>query len=255
MHIIRAMLVLLTAITQVAAAFAPEFLGWTHTIGSRAQLFESPLIPAGYAFSIWGFIYMGCLFFALWQLISPRRRERDVATVGWLAFGAFAANTVWAIHQPLLGPGPLSFAVLEVILLFAFLAAVFSRRIDDLSIGDRLALTPLFVLAGWLLVASPAGFSVALKTLNIGPLFGSLMIESLAIVGVWLIPAALLAFSARSIGFLGAVLWGLAAVAIANQGSGETLFIQTLYLVVGFITAATIAGLVLARPRGDQIAE
>ncbi|MEM6746863.1 MAG: hypothetical protein AAF608_05535 [Pseudomonadota bacterium] len=247
MHIIRALLVLLTAISQVGAAFVPEVLGWSETIGSRASAYESPLVPAGYAFSIWGLLYIGCLFFALWQLISPRRREPEVATVGWLAFGTFTANTVWAIHQPLLGPGPLSFAVLEVILLFTFLAAAFSRRIEDLSIGDRLAIMPLFALAGWLLVASPGGFSLALKTVGLGPFFGSLITESLVILLVWLLPAAILAFFARSFAFLAAVFWGLAAVVMANEGTGETPFMQALYIAAGLIAAATLVGLLAAR--------
>ncbi|MEO1658757.1 MAG: hypothetical protein AAFR65_13665 [Pseudomonadota bacterium] len=247
MHIIRALLVFITAITQVGAAFAPQILGWNRTIGSTARLYESPLIPAGYAFSIWGFLYLGCLFFALWQLISPRRREREVATVGWLAFGAFTANTVWAIHQPLLGPGPLSFAVLQVILLFTFLAAIFSRRIDDLSLGDRLAIMPLFALTGWLLVASPGGFSLALKTIGLGPFFGSLVNESLVIVMVWLVPAAIAAFFARSLAVLAAVLWGLAAVVWANEGTGETLFMQALYIAGALMAAATVVGLLAAR--------
>ena len=247
MHIIRALLVLLMAIGQVSAAFAPQILGWSRTIGSTARLYESPLIPAGYAFAIWGVLYVGCFVFALWQLLSPRRREPEVATVGWLAFGAFTANTVWAVHQPLMGPGPLSFAVLEVILLFSVLVAVFSRRIEDLGIGDRIAIAPLFGLAGWLLVASPGGFSLALKTINVGPLFGSLVTESLVILLVWLIPAAILAFSVRSIVFLAAIIWGLAAVVMANEGTGETLFLQTIYVAGGLVSAATVMGLLVSR--------
>ncbi len=247
MHIIRALLVLLMAIAQVGAAFAPQILGWSRTIGSTARLYESPLVPAGYAFAIWGVLYLGCLFFALWQLLSPRRREPEVATVGWLAFGAFTANTIWAVHQPLLGPGPLSFAVLQVILLFTCLAAAFSRAIEDLSIGDRVAIAPLFGLAGWLVVASPGGFSLVLKTLNVGPLFGSLMTESLVILLVWLIPATIVAFFARSIVFLAAIIWGLAAVVMANEGTGETLFLQTIYIAGGLVSVATVVGLFASR--------
>ncbi|MEM7740582.1 MAG: hypothetical protein AAF225_07250 [Pseudomonadota bacterium] len=247
MHIFRAVLVLAMAVAQIGAAFAPQVLGWSRNMGTAARLYESPLVPAGYAFSIWGPLFLGCLFFAIWQSLSPRRRESEIGTVGWLAFGAFTAITVWSVHQPLFGPGPLSFAVLQVVLLFAFLAAVFTRRIDGLSLGDRIAVLPLFALTGWLLVASPGGLSLALRSLGLEPFLGSLMRESLVLVMVWLIPAAILAFFARSAAFLAAVIWGLVAVIVANQGSGETLFIQVLYLAAGTMTVASLMGALAAR--------
>ncbi|MEO1041229.1 MAG: hypothetical protein AAFX52_02975 [Pseudomonadota bacterium] len=247
MHIFRALLVMVMAIAQVGAAFAPQVLGWSRTVGSSARLYESPLVPAGYAFAIWGPLFLGCLFFAIWQMASPRRRESEVGTVGWLAFGAFTAITVWSVHQPLFGPGPLSFAVLEVVLLFAFLAALFTRKIDDLSIGDRLAVLPLFALAGWLLVASPGGLSLAMRSVGVEPFLGSLVRESSALMMVWLVPASVLAFFARSAAFLGAVVWGVVAVIVANQGTGETLFMQVLYLAAGIMTLATVMGILAAR--------
>ncbi|MEM9810103.1 MAG: hypothetical protein AAF788_02655, partial [Pseudomonadota bacterium] len=210
------------------------------SIGSTARQYETLLVPVGYAFAIWLPLFGGALLFALWMTFSPRNREPEVAKVGWLAIVAFFANTVWAIHQPLMGPGFLSFAVLEVILLFSFLSAKASWGIPDLQMGDRIACAPLFALMGWLFVASPAGLTVALRFMGMQPLGGTERIEALIVLGVWLLIAAALSWSIRSWVFAGTVIWGLVGVAMANRSDGEPLLAQAAIASVGVVVIATL---------------
>jgi predicted metal-binding membrane protein len=81
--ILRALFVLFGAIAQVAMGALPFIQGWEQTVASRSAEVETLLTPAGYAFSIWSVLFVGCGLYALIhfaRLTSPLMRQ-----TGWLA--------------------------------------------------------------------------------------------------------------------------------------------------------------------------
>ena len=46
------------------------------SVAQIAQRYPSLFTPAGYAFAIWGLIYLTTLLYALYRLASPRVRSR-----------------------------------------------------------------------------------------------------------------------------------------------------------------------------------
>ena len=64
---LRATLVLLFAVLQVVTGFAPDLFGATNDVGAAVEPYRTPLVPAGWAFAIWGLLYLGCLVFAVFH--------------------------------------------------------------------------------------------------------------------------------------------------------------------------------------------
>ena len=56
---------------------------------------RSPVTPAGYAFSIWGLIYLASLALAYYQARADQRGRELHRRTGWWLVAAFLASTVW----------------------------------------------------------------------------------------------------------------------------------------------------------------
>ena len=219
---LRAFLVLGFAVLQMVAGFAPGLFGVTNGVGEMVEPYRTPLVPAGWAFAIWLFIYIGCLVFALFHLVN--RQKQGLAVVGWLAALAFLGNWVWVLHQPTFGPGWASFLGLEVILLLALAAAWTSGRVAPGGLFQTLALGGLWALAGWITVASPAGLSLAMVFEGGWDLGARPTDAVFPIVLGWLPMAWGLTWIARRFFYAVPIMWGLFGVAMANQGEQAFVF-------------------------------
>lgn len=237
MKIIRGPLLLIAAVLQVAIAFFPSSFGIDGNIGSTAVQNETPLSPAGFVFVIWLFLYSGSIFYAIWHLFARSTPART--RTAWLAFLAFASNAVWAYHQPTFGPDFVSVAILESILLFSFLAGLSSRADNDVGKLGRSAYIVLFGLAGWIMLASAPGVSIALSYEGVTPFGPDKLQESYIIIGSWSIIALIATSLARSFSFAVPIIWGLNGVALAN--SDNPVFVGVLGGVAALIITATWA--------------
>lgn len=67
------------------------------TIGDISNKFfgEVQIIPANYAFAIWGIIYLGLLAFGIYQVMPAQRQNTQVESVGYLLAVASLAQIVW----------------------------------------------------------------------------------------------------------------------------------------------------------------
>ncbi|NRA30296.1 MAG: hypothetical protein HRU11_08530 [Parvularculaceae bacterium] len=234
MQWVRSGLLIIVAVTQVLFALAPGLVGIEGSIGDMANANRTILVPAGMAFSIWLFLYIGGVYVALWHLIRPGKPW--VARVGFLAFLAFAGNSVWALHQPVFGPDLVSFLILEFILVAAVLAGVAGRQDPEPTTMNRVAYGCLLALGGWITVASPGGLSLAFGQAGMWPLFDDALAGASIILTVWALLAAAVAYSVHSYAYLVPVLWGLFWVGQVNQDKPQ--------LLLALIAAATFLLLV-----------
>ena len=234
----RATLVLLFAVLQVVTGFAPDLFGATNDVGAAVEPYRTPLVPAGWAFAIWGLLYLGCFVFAVFHAL--RRHEPGMARVGWLAALAFLGNAVWVLHQPTYGPGLVSFLGLEVLAMLAISAAFLTLKVDHAGFFQKLSFGGLWALAGWLTIASPAGLSLALVFSFGWDLSPAPTDAVLPIVVCWLPIAWGLTWFARRWFFIAPIVWGLYGVAMANTDETQ-FFWGILALAASFVGLTLIA--------------
>ncbi len=240
LDILRAALVVTAALAQVTFAFAPDLLGFERTIGERSREFQTLLVPAGYVFVIWLALYGGSIGFAVFHALPAQLSDPLFRPVGWLAFLSFLANAAWAVHQPLFGPGWVSFGLILAIVAPLFVAIGVIRRAGPQSIARNVALASLFGLAGWITVASPVAFSLALRLSGLEPAFLSGAELALAILIVWALIAGFLVWRARSLVFTAAIVWGLSGVSVINNARGQDL-LSTAAIAVGILLLVVAA--------------
>ncbi|HLM52825.1 MAG TPA: hypothetical protein VK325_04355 [Pseudoxanthomonas sp.] len=213
-------LVLLMSLAMPAVAWLAnrETFGPTNAEISNAH--PTLLVAAGYAFAIWGLIFLLDVAFGVWQLPARRGASGALARVRLPAALGFALTALW---MPVFSMQVFWLALLIIWAALACLlaCALILSRDPHREPGQRwLAWLPLSLHAGWLSLAAflnTAQVIVAYQWLPTDRMLG----WSLALFG--LAALMLLALNRRmrgNLAYAAAALWALAAVYVQQSRSG-----------------------------------
>lgn len=220
----RSVVVLALAVTQVASAAAVPLL--LSDVGSVANSLDHPLLPAGYAFTIWGLLYLTSLLAAIWQVVPAQRGRRVHRRTGWSLAVTYGMSTIWV---PLFVLGQA--AVAEVVILVALVALVRAGLRLTLSAApgwpERLLLRlPVTLYLGWVGLASVAGLLTALRSLGLPSHVDASWVgpAAVALLGVAGLGCLVLALRLTAVlGFAASSCWALAAIAVADNTTGAQI--------------------------------
>lgn len=208
---------LVFAVGQAAAPAITPALGLP-PVGSVSDRYPTWVVPAGYAFSIWGLIFGLCIAYAVWQMLPAQRANPLLRRVGWLTAAAFAASTAWEFVFPA-GMYGLSVALIVTTLVSLALAVgrMFAWR-EPLSGPERwLVWMTCGVYLGWITVATVANVAQALAAAGVvelgldGAAWGVVMLIAAAAI------ASLVTLATRNAAYALAVIWALVAVFVARR--------------------------------------
>ena len=209
-------LVLLFALLMPAVAWMSNAGLFGPDNATISNQYPTLLVAAGYAFSIWGLIFLWDIGFALWQL-RARGNEPLLARVRPAAAAGFALTALW---MPVFSMQIFWLALLIIWASFAclaFAAIVLSRDPTPSPQQRWWAWAPLSLHAGWLSLAAflnTAQVIVAYRLLSTGQMLAWSLVLFVAAAVV------LLGLNARMRGNLGYVLaavWGLGAVYVKQS--------------------------------------
>ncbi|WP_299397000.1 tryptophan-rich sensory protein [uncultured Gelidibacter sp.] len=190
------------------------------TIGEVSKSLNTLFTPAGYAFAIWGFIYLLLIVFIVYQGRSLFVKVKDddfVLRIGWWFVISCIANSAW-VFLWIYGYTGLS-CIFIFLLLFSLLKIVMNNAMElwDAPISVIAFLWwPFVVYSGWVAVASIVnvaaylvkvewrGFGMSAEAWTIFMIIVALIIN---LVVTW-------TRNMREFALVGA--WALAAIAYAN---------------------------------------
>ncbi|WAC12620.1 tryptophan-rich sensory protein [Dyadobacter pollutisoli] len=187
------------------------------TVSARYQNFFT---PSGYAFSVWGLIYLALAAFVIYQsrgLFNDKPVPTIVEKIGWLFVISCAANSLW-VFAWLYDYTGLS-VIIMAILLSSLLLIVFRTRMEmDVIPIKKIALTwwPFALYLGWITVAIIANFAAYLTKIQwngFGLADTTWTIIMLCAAGVIFVGLTWVR-NLRESSLVG--IWGLVAVAVAN---------------------------------------
>ncbi len=197
------------------------------------------IIPANYAFAIWGLIYLALLAFGVYQLQPAQRQHPGLQRSGYRLVIASVAQSIW-IYLFLARLFPLS--VLVMLGILVPLADMYLRLgigQQRVSRADRwLIHAPISIYLGWITVATVVNVATALYSVNwdgwgIAPEVWTvvMMVVSAAI-------AAIIAIQRHDIAFTLVIVWALVAIVLRQMsipliaGSGTVLAIALILLLL-----------------------
>lgn len=187
---------------------------------------DATLRVVGWAFAIWGPIYLGLIIYAVRQLLPKTHETVMLRAFGWPSVLALLGIGWWilaAAWDQELATIMLIFGSLIVLLIPLLQKA---DAIRSLAKGDRdrwMTIWPLAALAGWLTVAAPVNL-LTVATGN-GDLPAILPPTAWALVAV-VVAAALGLFvtlRTRVLAYPLPIAWGLLGVFVAEQEKGNAV--------------------------------
>lgn len=215
----KAVLTMAAAVLFAASPFfAGSFGGYDPNQFPVPQV-DPPIVPAGYAFAIWGLIYVYLLVHAGFGLLKRDTDSRwDAAR--WPLIVSLTVGASWISVAKF---SPMWATILIWVMLLTALVAVF--RV--LGAKDRWLLqTPLAIYAGWLTAASFVSLGL------VGAGFGLITDQfgwAWTIQIVALIAAGLIQLRLARIPEYGlTVCWAFIAIAVRNFGSDPSLSVLAL---------------------------
>lgn len=192
------------------------------TIGDVSDGLTTLFTPAGYAFSIWGFIYLLLIGFIFYQgkslFSSNTTSDSVVLKIGWWFVISCIANSVWVFLWIYGETGISCFFIL--LLLFSLMQIIFRCRLElDLEPFSKMLFIawPFVFYAGWVTVASIANISAYLYKINwdgfgiASETWAIVMISVAVLVNIW----AIFSRNLREFAVVGA--WALIAIGVRNQ--------------------------------------
>jgi hypothetical protein len=226
-----------TRLTDVARQFANVFAAIfqiyaSYTVGSSigaiAQEYRSSILPATYAFAIWGPIFVLCGIYAVYQALPAQRENPIFHAIGWWTAGAFLANGAWSyaytsrqflVAQAIIVAGLVlaGGAYLHVV---RGVPATRATRIDNWLIGPTLGL-----LFGWLTAASAVGLAGTLIARGFAASGQGAEIRDAALLLLGSVVAILVIRASRQgpygawVSFGAALLWALVAIIVEQRST------------------------------------
>lgn len=228
-----------------------------NTMKTVSDRYFNYFTPAGYAFSIWGIIYLGLLGFVFYTGIKKNNnpvRSTVVTKIGWWFILSCLANSLWV------GAWLYNYIGLSVVimgfLLFSLLKIIIKTRmeLDAHPFKDYLFVYwPFALYSGWITVAWIANISAYLTKIGwqgwgVSSIsWAMIMICVAGLINVYMV------YTRNLREFAAVGIWALFAVAVSNNAhtDGKNI-VYTCYAVIFIIAAFIIQNGLKSRKRSTS---
>lgn len=202
-----------------------------NTMKTISDKYHNYFTPAGYAFSIWGLIYLGMIAFVVYTGRSFFKNPNDhnsenevVLKIGWWFVISCMANSLWVVFwlYDFIGLS----VILMVILLFSLLKIVINARMElDFHPFKKYLFIfwPFAIYTGWITVALVADIAAWLTKINwngwgISEISWTIIMILIAgVINVLMVWKRNL----REFGLAG--IWALIAISVANKNELQSI--------------------------------
>ncbi len=189
-------------------------------MGQLSNEINSLFTPAGYAFSIWGIIYLALFINAIWYLIQAfkNKHQETLAQQGiWLTVANIASGFwlwFWLNEQFLLS------VLLILVILISLMVAVVRLKMEKWNAPAKIigfVWWPISLYSGWITVATVTNIAAYLKIENFSLFFSE---EVWTIIMILITTALFLYFlyTRYMREFNAVAVWALIAIAVRHWG-------------------------------------
>ena len=239
---LRQFLVVFSVVTMIVMNYLSNtgvFGGMTN--GEVSDKYHTLITPAGWAFSIWGLIFLGLLAFAIYQALPSQRENVRFRAIGWLVIVNTLANAVWS---PIFNNELIGVALLVILVMLATVVMIEQRLLMRLRIPivapdldatlpespattteTWLARIPFSIYFGWLTVATILNITVYLKATEFDTQLLAEPTWAAAILVVGLVIGAWVFNRFRSVAYILVFAWAYVAIGAEQESTNTTALI------------------------------
>ena len=203
-----------------------------NTIANVSNQYHNLFTPAGYAFSIWGLIYLlliGFVFYTGRSLFSPSKSEADgfVEEIGWWFVVSCLANCVWILTW-LYGFIGVSVIVLAVAFISLLMILMEALKYNSGNAQKWFINFPFQIYAGWVSVALIAAVAAWLTKIKWSGLGLSEVTWTIILIVIASIIHLFMTWKKNAPLFALVAVWALVAIAIANKEASHEVYLAAL---------------------------
>ena len=202
------------------------------TIGNVSDEYQNLFTPAGYAFSIWGFIYLlliGFVFYTGKSLFKATNNNADnfVEKIGWWFVISCLANCAWIVTW-LYGFTGISVVVLLISLISLLIILMAALQYNKSAAEKWFINFPFQIYAGWVSVALIAAAAAWLSKIGWTGLGISEENWTIIMICIATIIHLLMIFKKNAPVFALVAVWALIAIAVANKETSQDVYFVAL---------------------------
>lgn len=203
------------------------------TLATLSDKYSTLINPASYAFSIWGFIYLGLIGFAIYQVLPSKRKIKVIDNIAPALWLNLLANGAWLafFHYELIWSSLI--AMLTVLATLIYINLTIHANRSALPNWIRWTFQVYF---GWVAVATTVNFSSCFDTLNGSQMLG---FNDRFWYFTILIFVTIITFftiqKIRAFWFSISMVWAFVAIALNQPDYSDGLF-YTPFVLAGLIT-------------------
>lgn len=213
---------------------------------------KTALSAAGYAFGIWGIIFLGQLVYAVYQALPAQRENPILRRVGWFTAINGLANAVigglWAVNST---QGTVVGWLMILVLLASLIAVEAGFATGEPRGGDFWRVrVPFSVNLGWISVATLISTAQVLQNIvgwdgtPVAPqLWAALLVVIAATLGVTMVTLR------DNYAYGAVILWGL--IGVAAEQANAPLVGASANVTAGLVALALVATAIVRRTRRD----
>ncbi len=239
----RRLIVLASAVFAVVVGQAQVLMEWGQSPEEFSADSDATLRVAGYAFAIWGVIYLGLLVYAVRQALPRTGESLLIHRLGWPSIAALLGIGWWVVAAAF------DWETATIVLIFGSLLVLLipllanAGAVRALPRGDRdrwMTVWPLAMLAGWLTVAAPLNL-ITVATGD-GTLPDMLSPTAWAILAIAIVTGVALGVTQRlrTLAYALPIAWGLIGAFVAEQARNPLLASVALAAAVAVLAGALL---------------
>ena len=218
------------------------------TQGEISDRFDVFFVPAGYAFSIWGLIYLGLIAFAVYQALPAQRENARLRRVGYLFALSCVANITWLFlwHYEVF-----LLTLVAMLALLSLLIAIYLRldigRAQVGGVERWLVDLPFSIYLGWITVATIANVTVVLDYLGWNGWGISPQVWTVIMLFAGLVIATAMSLTRGDVAYSLVLIWAYVGIAVKH---GDTPVVAvTAWVTAALIGLMLVIGVLLKRQR------
>ena len=223
------------------------------TNGDVSRKYQTLVTPAGYAFSIWGIIFLGLIAFAIYQALPSQRTNPRFRAVGWWVVLNAVCNAIWS---PLFNNERIGLALVIILIMLFSLVTIEQRLLAKphvplvdtdqnatlpesatSSAQTWLARIPFSIYFGWLTVATILNVAVFLKATDFSLMGLSEPTWAVAILITGLLVGTIVFNRYRSVAYILVFAWAYVAIAVEQSNYNQVQLVAE----IGAISAVVLA--------------
>lgn len=235
-------LVLLATLANIAFNFLYTKIPGLYPINQVTELYDSLFTPAGYAFSIWGLIYLSLLIYAVVQLLPSARNVKVYDRIAYplILLNVLASLWIYFFVSDLI---LLSMVIIAFMLLLTIIMHKFAADSSDKGEVSLWIQVPFSLLYGWLTVASLANLSIWLYSQGVvfaarSPAFIYVLIVSAAMIGFYV------SIQQRNCLIPLVIAWGLFGIWMARKANYGEVAVLALVCAILMVVSAGVTALI-----------